>query len=274
MNSEVLVSAVVITYNEERAIERCLESVRWADEIIVVDSFSTDSTLERARKFTSNILQHEYDGDIPQRLRGFERAKGDWLLYIDADEEVSEPLRDEIRRAIASPEAADGYFLSRQIQAFGRWIRHGGWYPDRTLRLFRKGRYIAQQAEVHGGFSIQGRTGVLHAPLYHYTYESIEDYLGKMNDYTSLQVTERLKTMPPERSLWPKIFFSPASHFLRKYFVNRGYRDGFPGFLLAFLGSLYTFALYAKVWEYRLREQEGKGALPPTTNLELSQMRR
>ncbi len=274
MNANPVLSVVVITYNEERAIERCLGSIRGAGEIIVVDSFSSDATIERARKFAPVIIQHEYDGDIRQRMRGFERAGGEWLLYIDADEELSPALREEILRTIASPQARDGYLLTREVRAFGKWIRHGGWYPDRTLRLFRRGRFAPEYAEVHGGFTVQGEPGLLEAPLYHYTYDSIEEYLSKMNDYTSLQVADRLKAQPSTRAVLGKILFSPASHFFRKYFVNRGYRDGFAGFLLAVLGGLYTLALYAKVWEYRLREREGKGLLPPITNLELYRLKR
>jgi glycosyltransferase involved in cell wall biosynthesis len=267
-------SVILITYNEEKNIERCLESVRWAGEIIVVDSFSTDRTVELAGRYTTNIIRHEYDGDIPQRQRGFERAKGDWLFYIDADEEVSGPLREQIAAAINSADAREGYSVPRKVSALGKWIGHGGWYPDYTFRLFRRDKYIVEPAEVHGGFSVRGDRGRLEGELYHYTYGTIGQYISKMNDYTSLQVSGKLKDSPDLKAPLVKIVLSPLSHFLRKYISQRGYKDGFHGFLLASLGAIYTLALYAKIWEYRFRKQEGRGLLPPITNVELQKRKR
>jgi glycosyltransferase involved in cell wall biosynthesis len=268
-------SVIVITWNEEKNIRRCLESVRWADEIILVDSFSTDRTQELARSFTRKIFQHEFDGDIPQRQRGFREASGEWLLYLDADEEVSEELGAQIRGVIGTPGGADGYYLSRRSKIFGKWIQHGGWSPDLTFRLFRRGKVIPEPAEVHGGFTVGGEKGTLSGTLYHYTYDSIQEYLAKMNDYTSLQVSSKLPG--PDRAghaAW-KILLSPLSHFFRKYVSTRGYRDGVRGLFLAALGAVYTLALYAKVWEYRMRaRQEGQEELPPVTNAELHRLKR
>lgn len=270
-------SVVIITFNEEQNIERCLRSVRWADEVIVVDSFSSDRTTELAKNHADTIIRHVYDGDIPQRERGFAAASGSWLMYVDADEEVSEELQREIRSVLGAPDAVVGYELPRKSFIFGSWIGHGGWYPDYTLRLFRRDRYRAEPAEVHGGFTADGPRGRLIGFLYHYTYESIGHYLAKMNDYTSLQVSNKLRegATGPADSVDPgRLVLSPCSHFLRKYFSQRGYRDGFHGFLLAVLGSIYTLALYAKLWEYQLRDREGKGVRPPITNLELQRLKR
>lgn len=261
-------SVILITYNEEKTVERCLRSVAWAEEIIVVDSFSTDRTVELAKKFTPIVIQHEYDGDIPQRQRGFDLSKGEWLLYIDADEEATEELKAEILTTISSPGAKDGYFVPRKVRAFGKWIRHGGWYPDYSFRLFRKDKYAAEPAEVHGGFTVNGEKGRLNSFLLHYSYESIEHYIDKMNVYTSLQITNKLRENVSAVHL-TKVLLSPASHFFRKFISQRGYRDGFHGFVLAVLGALYTLALYTKLWEYRFREREGKGVLPPITNVEI-----
>ena len=262
-------SVVLITLNEEQNIDRCLASVGWADEIIVVDSFSADSTVDRARKYTEIILQHAYDGDIRQRERGFALATGEWLFYIDADEEVSPKLREEILRTIADPSARDGYYVPRTIRIFGKWIYHGGWYPDHTFRLFRKASYLAEAAEVHGGFTIRGEKGRLSGELFHYTYDTIEQYLSKMNDYTSLQVSNKLADNPRVIVRWWKLILSPLSHFLRSFLSKQGYKDGIHGFLLAVLGSVYTLSLYAKLWEYGMRDREGKGKLPPITNVAL-----
>jgi glycosyltransferase involved in cell wall biosynthesis len=267
-------SVVVITFNEEKRIERCLRSVRWADEIILVDSFSTDRTVELGKKYADAVLQHEFDGDIPQRERGFSIASGTWLLYVDADEEATPELEAGIRAVLASGDAADGYEIPRTVFMFGRRIAHGGWQPDYTFRLFRRDRYRAEPAEVHGGFTVDGPRGRLSGGLNHYTYESISQYVAKMNDYTSLQVSNKLKDRPL-RPVGPgRLILSPCSHFLRKYISNGGYRDGFYGFLLAVLGALYTLALYAKLWEYQRRAREGTGLLPPITNVELQRLKR
>ena len=267
-------SVIVITFNEEKNIERCLRSVQWADEIIVVDSFSTDLTIEIAKKFTKNILQHEYDGDIRQRERGFAMATGAWLMYVDADEEVTNELQSQILEAIKNPGGKSGFSFLRKSQIFGKWTEHGGWFPDYVFRLFRKDRYHAEPAEVHGGFAVDGEKGILNGLLLHYTYDSVEQYLSKMNDYTSLALFNKLKENPSVEVGPFKIIISPFSHFFRKYISQKGYKDGLHGFVLAVLGGIYTFALYAKLWEYRYRQKEGKGLLPPVTNLELQRVKR
>lgn len=265
-----LLSVVVITYNEEKNIERCLRSLSWADEIIVVDSFSNDKTLEIVKRYTEKIILSKYDGDIPQRQRGFAQARGDWLLWIDADEEVSDELRDEILGVINLPDAKDGYYVSRKIWAFGKWIKYGGWSPDWQFRLVRNGREMIEYQEVHGGFTTHGSKGKLCKPLYHYTYANISEYIRKMNEHTSLHVSNKLRKKPSVKVGWHKIVFSPLSHFIRKYVMQKGYKDGIVGFILAVLGSLYTLALYAKLWEYRYRQRRGE-PLPPITNIELQQ---
>ncbi len=266
-------SVILITYNEEINIERCLRSVSWADEIIVVDSFSTDKTIELARQFSSNIIQHKYDGDIRQRERGFAVAKGGWLFYIDADEEITNEMKEDILKEINSS-SHEGYWAQRRNKIFGKWIYNGGWFPDLTFRLFRKDKYVAEFEEVHGGFTVWGSKGTLNGFLNHFPYDTIEQYVAKMNDYTSLQVSNKFKQKDGLNISWGKIIFSPVSHFLRKYFSNKGLKDGMHGFVLAVLGAIYTFALYAKCKEYQMRMKEGKGKLPPVTNLDLLKYKR
>jgi glycosyltransferase involved in cell wall biosynthesis len=244
-------SVIVLTLNEERNIGRCLGSVRWADEIVVIDSYSTDRTTGIAREHGALILEHEYDSDLRQRSRGFERATGEWLLVLDADEEVPGPLAAEIREAVGRGDDTEGYFLARLVSFEGRWIRHGGWYPGHAMRLFRKESVVVEDAAVHGGYTVKGPKGYLSNPLHHYSYDSISHYLRKMNDYTSLQVTNLLRSRPGYVPGFGKILFSPLSHFIRNYVTRKGYRDGMQGFLLAALDSVYALALYAKLWEYR-----------------------
>ncbi len=264
------VSVVLITLNEEKNVDRCLSSVQWANEIIVIDSFSRDKTVERARTYTDLVYQHEYPGSTRQMERGISYAHGDWILFVDGDEEVSPELAAEIKPLLESGSPYDGYEILRKPWAFGRWIEHGGWYPDWQFRFFRRDNYVVNHEEVHGGFSTRGEKGRLQGVVYHYTYPTIYSYVARMNDYTSLQVSNKLHTNPDAKVHWYNLLLSPLSHFLRIFVVNKGYKDGFPGFVLALLDATYSMLLYAKRWEYRLRKEEGKGELPPITNAELN----
>ncbi len=266
-------SVILITLNEEKNIDRCLGSVRWADEIIVVDSFSRDRTLELAGKYTEKLFQNRYEGSTKQMAFGVERASGDWILLIDGDEEVSPELATEIQKVMQHPDEVAGYELLRKPWAFGNWIEHGGWYPDYQLRLFRKDAVTVHHEEVHGGFEPMGPKGRLNGVVYHYTYPTVYSYLARMNDYTSLQVSNILRTQPDRRVRWYNLILSPLSHFLRMYVSKKGYKDGFQGFALALLDAVYSMMLYLKLWEYRFQQERG-GELPPITNLELNSIKR
>jgi (heptosyl)LPS beta-1,4-glucosyltransferase len=259
---------VLITLNEERNIDRCLSSVRWADEIVVVDSFSSDATVERARHYTPHVFQNEYLGSTRQMEWGIEHTTGDWILLVDGDEEVSAELAAELRETVRDT-TMTGFELLRKPWAFGSWIQSGGWFPDYQLRFFRRDAYAVDHQEVHGGFTVRGPRGRLGGLVYHYTYESIAAYLDRMNEYTSLQVSNRLKDTPLASARWYNLLLNPASHFFRMFISRKGYRDGMNGFLLASLDALYSMALYAKVWEYRMKQKSGS-PLPPITNKELN----
>jgi glycosyltransferase involved in cell wall biosynthesis len=262
-------SVVTITLNEEKNIERCLRSVGWADERIVVDSFSRDRTAECARALGAKVVQHEYPGSTRQMVRGIENATGDWILFLDADEEVSSELAAEIQQILNRGTECTGFEILRRPRAFGRWIEHGGWFPDWQFRLVRKDSYTVHHAEVHGGFSSRGLHGRLTGMVYHYTYDSIADYVARMNEYTSLEVTNRLVRRPDARARWYNMVLSPMSHFLRMFISLKGYRDGMHGFVLSVLDAAYSFALQAKLWEYRRAGNEGRPT-PPITNRELN----
>jgi len=266
-------SAVLTTLNEERNIDRCLGSVRWADEIVVVDSFSWDKTVERARTYTARIYQHEYPGSSRQVERAIQYAEGEWVFIIDADEEMTPELAGEIRAMLTSGTECNGFEILRKPYAFGKWIEHGGWYPDYQIRLFRKGAYHPEHQEVHGGFRIDGHRGRMSGLLLHHTYPTIYSYVEKMNDYTSLQVSNKLNAKPGIEAPWHKILLSPLSHFLRMFISKKGYKDGMHGFILALLDATYSMLLYAKIWEYRERSREGQGAIPPITNVQLNALK-
>lgn len=267
-------TVVLTTLNEERNIDRCLGSVRWADEIVVVDSFSTDRTIERARVYTDRVYQHDYPGSSRQVERGIGYATGDWIFVIDADEEVTPALAEELRRVAANDPPVAGYAILRKARAFGKWIEHGGWFPDYQFRLFRKDRYTANHQEVHGGFEPAGRKERIDALLLHYTYDTIFSYVEKMNDYTSLQVSNKLRINAGATARWHNLVLNPLSHFLRMFISQRGYRDGMHGFVLALLDATYSLLLYAKLWEHRMQERAGGGALPPITNARLNEVKR
>ena len=266
-------SVIVPTLNEEKNIDRCLTSVRWADEIIVIDSFSTDRTLERARTYGAKTFQYEYPGYSKQVERGIQHATGDWIFILDADEEVSAELADSIKSIMKSPPVNDGYYVNRRVQVFGKWIDHCGWSPDWQFRLARKEKIVAEHQEVHGAFKTSGASAKLEGLLHHYTYPTIFQYLEKMNDYTSLHVSNKLRETPVMQVRWHKIVFSPFSHFLRMFVVNKGYKDGMHGFLLSAYSALYTLLLYGKLWEYQLRHKQGE-TLPPITNADVILYRR
>jgi glycosyltransferase involved in cell wall biosynthesis len=272
------VSIILITLNEEQNIERCLKSVRWADEIVVVDSGSTDRTVELAKKYTDSVHVHPFRGDSMQREVGVGHATGDWIFILDADEEVSSELAEEVlhiaREGTHSRESIVGYEYPRKPSAFGKWIEHGGWYPDYQFRFFRKDSYVANHREVHGGFETHGRKGRLIGIVYHHTYDTVFDYIERLNVYSSLYVSSKLGVEPNIQARWHNLILNPLSHFLRMFFSKKGYRDGFHGFVLAILDAVFSFAVYAKIWEYRMRQKEGKGLLPPITRAELNRRKR
>ncbi|HEX7400912.1 MAG TPA: glycosyltransferase family 2 protein, partial [candidate division Zixibacteria bacterium] len=163
-----------------------MESVNWADEIILVDSFSTDDTKKIASEFTNRIFDLIWEGFGPAKDYAVKQATGDWVLSVDADEQVSENLREEIQKIIQSGDSLDGYFIPRRSYFLGRWMRHGGWYPDFVLRLFRKDKGDFTSKLVHEEVIVKGRTGHLKNDLFHYTDPDYERYLEKLNRYTSI----------------------------------------------------------------------------------------
>jgi len=239
------ISTIVLTKNEEKNIERCLKSVvKFSDELIVVDCYSDDDTVEIARRFTENVYQNAWPGFSRQREYALSKTKNDWVLWIDADEEVSPGLADEIA---ALDFSVDGYFLARLVHYLGAWIRHCGWYPDHTMRLFnkRKGRF--SDSIVHETFKVQGKTKRLDHPLFHYPYRDISHHLVKINSYADLAALQMAK--------WGKkpSVSSALSHCLAKFFkmylVKRGFLDGRRGLVISVLGSYYVFLKYIKHWE-------------------------
>ena len=249
------ISACIITHNEEDNIRRCLESVAWCDEIVVVDSFSDDETVEICREYTDKIYQHEWLGYIGQRNLIREMAVGPWVLFLDADEEVSPALRDEILTEFRTNDRETvGYQFPRQVFYLGRWIRHGEWYPDIKLRLFfrEKGRSAGQ--EPHDHVVVQGKVKTLQSPLWHYTYRDLFDHINTMNRFSGISAEAMFRE--GKRFRWVDFLVRPVWRFLKAYLFKGGILDGRRGFLIAVISSVGVAMKYAKLWEQTLKQQE------------------
>lgn len=266
-------SVVVITFNEERNIERCLRSVQWADEIIVVDAFSTDRTVEICRHLKANVVQRAWEGYAPQKLFALSMASNTWVLLVDADEEVPPELHREIEGAISAQQNCNGFKIARKSFFLGQWMRHGGWYPGYQLRLFLKTKASIPRRPVHEGVEVLGTVSTLQNPLNHYTYYSLSQYLTKLNDYTSLDVMNRLNDTRYRTVRWYNFIINPVSVFVRMFLVLTGFKDGFRGLLLAAYSSFYKLLLLAKVWEYETAAQRGQ-QLPPVSSEALNSIKR
>ena len=249
-------SVAIITHNEEKNIRRTLESVAWADEIIVVDSGSTDNTVAICREYTDKVVNQDWLGFARQKNLAIDRATGDWVLSLDADEPIESALAEEIRGIIAGPDALDGYRIPRKTFFLGKQIRYGGWYPDRNLRLFRKNAGRFEERAVHEAIKVQGAVGNTRHAILHYAYNDLAAYMSSINKYSSLAVTVMAeKKISRFKSSWVNILFRPAGTFMIKYFLRLGFLDGKHGLILNFFHSYYVFAKYAKAWEYRSRVQ-------------------
>lgn len=244
---KIPVSVVVITKNEEKNIKDALESVKDFEEIIIVDSFSEDKTLEICREYTDKIFQHEWQGFAKQKQLAIDKTTLPWVLVLDADERVTEGLKNEILEKIKDDK--NGYFIPRKNFFLNRWIKHSGWWPDYTLRLFKKDRGKMQQREVHEKIIVDGKIGYLREPLIHYTYYSLDDFIKKMQIYASLSAEENFKFTLSKKKIILKMTFSPFFTFFKMFILRLGFLDGLRGFILAVLYSFYSFLKYAKVWE-------------------------
>lgn len=240
-------SVIIITYNEEDNIRECLESIKWANEVVVVDSFSTDRTVEICKEYTAKVFQNEWTNFPHQKNIALNKVSNEWVLNLDADERVSPELQIEIKSAIARDDDYAGYLLPMKIYFHGRWIRYGGYWPDYHLRLFRKskGRFN-ENLRAHGGFDVDGRVGRMKGALIHHSYRNLTDYFEKFNYYTTVSAEEKLAS--GRKVKWYPFVRLPFE-FIGAFIIKRGYRDGFYGLLFSILSSFYAFVKYIKLWE-------------------------
>lgn len=263
-------TVIIITYNEEPDIAACLESVAWADEIVVVDCGSTDDTVAICRRYSSQVHVTDRRGSGPQKQRALDLATTPWVLNIDADEQIPGPLREEILQVIGSPGAADGFHILRRNIFLGKEIRYCGWQDDRPLRLFRRSCTEVTDTQVHEGFIVTGTVARLTNSMYHDAYKSLFQYFEKLNEYTSIEVRNRLRARPGRRISWIHIALAPLGTFWKLYVVKAGFRDGMRGFLLCMLSSVSQMVGYAKIWEYQMRHLQGNRWFPPIRTEELT----
>jgi glycosyltransferase involved in cell wall biosynthesis len=243
-------SVAIITRNEETNIRRTLESVRWADEIVVLDSGSTDRTVAICREYTDRVFHQEWLGYAGQKNAAIDRTRGAWVLSLDADEPVEPELAEEIRAIIASPASRDGYRVPRKTFFLGKLVRHGGWYPDYNLRLFRRGKGRFEERAVHEAVKVAGTVGATRHAILHYAYPDLASYLDSINRYSSLAVSVMAERgIGRGKTGWPNILFRPLFTFLYRYLVRGGFLDGKHGLVLNLFHAFYVMAKYAKAWE-------------------------
>ena len=252
--SKVPLSVVVITKNEEANIDLCLGSVYgWADEIIVLDDESRDQTVKLAQKYTDKIFHRKMDNEGKHRNWAYAQAKNEWVLSLDADEYVSNELKEEIAATLANTQFhAFSIPLRNYIGTY--WVKHSGWYPAGKLRLFCKSRFKYEEVEVHPRVFLDGETGHLTKDIVHKGYPDFEHFLGSLNRQTTLEARKWIQTgrrMSLGNAIWRTI-----DRFPRSFIGKKGYKDGFVGFMIAFFASLYQIMSYAKYWEMKHLSQK------------------
>ena len=250
-------TVITLTLNEEHNIVPCLESVRWADELLVIDAGSSDETVELARTFTDRVYTITWEGYGAARNFGLAQATGEWILWLDADERVTPVLAEEIRGILQeNAQTVDGYAVARRAYFLGRWIRHCGWYPGRVIRLFRRGKGRFNETRVHEQLFIEGRVVNTRHDMIHLTDPSLQHYMQKFNRYTSLAAIDLVAS--GRRFSLADLIFRPPFQFVKMYILRRGFLDGMEGFILSVLSSAYVFTKYAKLWESRHARHAGE----------------
>jgi glycosyltransferase involved in cell wall biosynthesis len=244
------ISVTVITKNEEKNISDCLKSVAWADEIIVVDSESTDRTVELAKQFTDKIFIRNWEGYVLQKRYALSLAANDWVFSLDADERITTELKDEIINL--SPGEFSGFKIRRKNFLLKKEITSCGWEKDYQLRLFKKDKTDLNERLVHEKFIVEGKVGTLTNPMLHYTFSSFSEYFAKINYYSSLKAQE-LFTKKKRVGGWT-IFSHTISAFFAFFFIRRGFKDGVYGLIISVLHSVSTMMNYVKLWEMQSKK--------------------
>lgn len=254
MDSKFSLSVVVLTKNEENNIAECLESVKWADDIIIVDDESSDKTAQICRKFTERIYSRKMDVEGRHRNWAYAQAKNDWVLSLDADEKVSEELKREIREALKKNTQYAAFSIPLRNYIGSHWVRYGGWYPAGKVRLFRKDKFKYEEVKVHPRVFINGECGHLTKDIIHKGYPDLAHFLDSLNRQTTWEAEKWFLQNKPMK--FGRFLYRTLDRFIRTYFAKKGYKDGFIGFAVAFFSGLYQFMSYLKYKELTLPKEE------------------
>ncbi|WII71784.1 glycosyltransferase family 2 protein [Bdellovibrio sp. 22V] len=250
------ISLVIITLNEENHIERCIRSAPFADDVVVVDSFSTDRTVEIAEKCGARVFKEAWRGFGPQKAFATSQAKNPWVLSLDADEALSPDLAAEIMQKFTDLDSEAGYLFPRKSFHLGRWISHGGWYPDYQLRLFNKDKSQWNSAALHEKVEVK-RTLKMKKDLLHWVFDDLSDQVRTNDRYSTLGAQQMVAK--GKRFSYFKLIFKPWGKFVETYFFKGGFRDGLPGFIIS-VGAAYSlFLKFAKVWEMERVRKKSQG---------------
>lgn len=247
------ISVIIITLNEEANIRDCLESVKWANEIIVSDSGSKDKTVAICKEFTDKVFLDKWLGYGRQKNLCIERTKNDWVLNVDADERITDDLRIEIKETLKKSDF-NGFYVPRKNHFLGKWIKHCGWHPDYNLRLFNKNHGRFNNRIVHESVVLNGKAAYLKGSMEHYTYKDVSSYIKRMEKYSKLSADEMLRN--GRRAGYLNIFLRPMATFLRMFILQKGFLEGSRGLILSGLYSSYTLAKYAKLWEMQNKDHK------------------
>jgi len=248
--SRAKVSAVLITKNEERNIKRCLESLKWVDEIVVVDGESTDRTVEIAAPYGAKIINHPFQGDFGmERNIGNDNATGDWILALDADEAIPQKTREEIERVLENGSEFDAYNVPRLQYFLGKALLHGGRYHS-IVNFFKKGK-VRFEGKVHHLVKVSGRTGEFSQPIEHYPFNTVSEFIKKHNRYTDYEAREMFEKFKATKlkELRYNLAIKPLKMFFKAYVKKKGYKDGTVGLIFCVLFSWSYFLRWAKYWE-------------------------
>lgn len=259
VKSKPEISAIVVCFNEEDRIGECLESLKWCDEIVVVDSFSTDQTVEICRRYTDRIIQRAWAGYRDQKAFAHSQATKEWVFLVDADERVTPELKQEILDTLARHgDRFAAFSVPRLVYYLGRWWRRGGWYPDYDIRIFRRDRATWGGLDPHERILVEGKVRRLKKPLHHFSYRDIGDHMERVNRFTTLSAGE----LKNQGRRWRPMdnLLRPPVRFLSFYIWKKGFLEGFPGFFVAATAAVYVFLRYAKLRELELEEEKSLGS--------------
>ncbi len=243
-------SVGIITNNAKGYLKQVLESVRdIADEVVIVDSSSDNKVTDLASSFHAKVHYRDFDNFVNQKNYLLSLCKGNWVLFLDDDEVVSDELRNEI--VLSMSKGLSGFYLNRLTNYLGKWVKHA-WYPDWHLRLAKRELCGWEGSGVHEKLMVKGKVGYLRGSLYHYSYTSLSQHIEKINKYTSLFAKYSYEN--GKHFSYKKLFLSPPSSFIRRFFLKKGFLDGFEGFIISIMASYYSFLKYLKLWEIENRE--------------------